>query len=362
MKSESVMRALVGGEDGGYRLADDFNIPDPKPGMMLCRVHAVALSPYDAKAVDYSNTPGAIGGCDFAGIIDRVGDGVTRFKKGDRVFGVTFGLNASDKTAGAFAEYALACEDLTCHVPDDMSFEQASSMGLGIATAGLALFQAPGLELDMRRFKSADEDNADKPVFVLVSGGATGTGTMATQFLKITGYTPIVTCSPENNALCENYGAVACFDYRSPTCGADIRDYTANNLAFVFDTVTDASTMRMCYEAIGSSGGRYVVLEAITIPVKYTRRDVRADWLMAPTITGAPVDIPGLYGRPSTPEHRKFGASLFLLAEELLKEGRIKNHPLDIREGGLENIPTYVEDLRMGNVRGKRQIVPLLGA
>ena len=77
-----------------------------------------------------------------------------------------------------------------------------------------------------------------------------------------TGYTPIVTCSPENNALCENYGAVACFDYRSPTCGADIRDYTANNLAFVFDTVTDASTMRMCYEAIGSSGGRYVVLEA----------------------------------------------------------------------------------------------------
>jgi len=185
MKSESVMRALVGGEDGGYRLADDFNIPDPNPGMMLCRVHAVALSPYDAKAVDYSNTPGAIGGCDFAGIIDRVGDGVTRFKKGDRVFGVTFGLNASDKTAGAFAEYALACEDLTCHVPDDMSFEQASSMGLGIATAGLALFQAPGLELDMRRFKSADEDNADKPVFVLVSGGATGTGTMATQFLKM---------------------------------------------------------------------------------------------------------------------------------------------------------------------------------
>lgn len=176
------------------------------------------------------------------------------------------------------------------------------------------------------------------------------------------GYTPIVTCSPENNALCESYGAVACFDYRSPTCGADIREYTANNLAFVFDTVTDASTMRMCYEAIGSSGGRYVVLEAITIPVKYTRRDVRADWLMTPTITGAPVDMPGLYGRPSTPEHRKFGASLFLLAEELLKEGRIKNHPLDIREGGLENIPTYVDDLRVGNVRGKRQIVPLVSA
>ncbi|KAI1296129.1 GroES-like protein [Xylaria venustula] len=354
-----VMNALVGGESGGYRLADDVDIPVPKPGMMLCRVHSVALSPYDAKIVDYSNTPGAVGGCDFAGIVVGVGQGVTRFKEGDRVLAVTFGLNASDKTAGAFADYALATEDLSCHVPDHMSFAQASSMGLGIATAGLALFQAPGLNLEMPRPKPADENT---PVFVLVSGGATGTGTMATQLLKIAGYTPLVTCSPANNALCESYGAAACFDYRSSTCGADIREYTASNLVYVFDCVTDASTMRMCYEAIGSSGGRYVTLEAITTVVKYTRRDVRADWLMTPTITGMPVEIPGSYGRPSTPEHREFGAELFLLAEKWLKEGSIKNHPLEIRKGGLAEIPTYVNDLRVGNVRAKRQVVPLVGA
>jgi aspyridone synthetase trans-acting enoyl reductase len=177
-----------------------------------------------------------------------------------------------------------------------------------------------------------------------------------------TGYTPIVTCSPANNALCESYGAAACFDYSSSTCGADIREYTNNSLVSVFDCVTDAPTMRMCYEAIGSSGGTYVALEAVTQVVKYTRRDVRADWLMTPTITGTPVLIPGLYGRPSTPEHRIFGAELFLLAEKLLHEGGIKNHPLDIREGGLARIPTYVNDLRVGNVRGKRMIVPLVGA
>lgn len=118
--------------------------------------------------------------------------------------------------------------------------------------------------------------------------------------------------------------------------------------------------MRMCYEAIGSSGGRYVALEAIPLLVKYTRRDVSADWLMAPTIMGTPVEIPGTYGRPSTPEHRKFGTQLFLLADQLLAEGRIKNHPLQVREGGLANIPTYVNDLRVGNVRAKRQVVPLI--
>jgi NADPH:quinone reductase-like Zn-dependent oxidoreductase len=55
-------------------------------------------------------------------------------------------------------------------------------MGLGIATAGLALFQAPGLQLEMPRPKSVD-DHAKS--FILVSGGATGTGTMATQLLKM---------------------------------------------------------------------------------------------------------------------------------------------------------------------------------
>jgi aspyridone synthetase trans-acting enoyl reductase len=182
--ASAVMKALVGDESSGYRLADDFEIPVPGPGMMLCRVHAVALSPYDAKIVDYSNTPGAVGGCDFAGIVVRVGEGVTRFEEGHRVLAVTFGLNAADKTAGAFAEYALATEDLSCHIPDSLTFEQACSMGLGIATAGLALFQAPGLHLQMPRPKPASDDE-NTPSFVLVSGGATGTGTMATQLLKM---------------------------------------------------------------------------------------------------------------------------------------------------------------------------------
>lgn len=174
------------------------------------------------------------------------------------------------------------------------------------------------------------------------------------------GYTPIVTCSPANNALCESYGAAACFDYHSATCGADIREHTANSLTSVFDCVTDATTMRMCYEAIGSSGGKYIALESITPTIKYTRRDVRAEWLMAPTILGTPVELPGTYGRPSTPEHRRFGLELFLLVEKLLREGGIRNHPLEIQEGGLARIPTYVNDLRVGNVRAKRQVVPLL--
>lgn len=117
--------------------------------------------------------------------------------------------------------------------------------------------------------------------------------------------------------------------------------------------------MRVCYAAISSSGGRYIALESISSIVKYTRRDVRADWLMAPTMVGDAVKLPGSYGRPKTPEHRRFGKNLFLLAEKLVQEGGIRNHPLEVRKGGLEGIPTCVDDLRTGNVRGKRLVVPL---
>lgn len=170
------MQALVGAESGGYRLVDDVNIPVPQRGSMLVRVHAIALNPRDAKIVDFSNAPGSLGGCDFAGVVVKVGEDVTRFKQGDRVLAVTFGSDASEKTKGAFAEFALAEEDISCHIPEAFSFTQACSIGLSMATAGLALFQAPGLQLPLL---------GGTGEAVLVSGGATATGTMATQLLKM---------------------------------------------------------------------------------------------------------------------------------------------------------------------------------
>jgi hypothetical protein len=116
----------------------------------------------------------------------------------------------------------------------------------------------------------------------------------------------------------------------------------------------------MCYEAIGSSGGKYIAIEAIDAVAKYTRRDVLADWLMAPTIMGTRVEMAGTYGRPSTPEHRRFGAGLFLLVERLLHEGALKGHPLEIRQGGLAQIPTYINNVRVRGGQAKRQVVPLL--
>ena len=103
--------------------------------------------------------------------------------------------------------------------------------------------------------------------------------------------------------------------------------HTDDSLRYVLDCVTDAATMKMCYEAIGSSGGSYIALEATTTTVKYTRRDVRADWFLADSIIGDGVNMTETYGLPLSPEHSHFGKRLFALAEKLLHDESIRRYP-----------------------------------
>ncbi|KAI0450032.1 GroES-like protein [Xylaria acuta] len=351
-----LMSALVGGEIGQYRFVDNFDVPKCRPDTVLCKVRAVALNPFDAKMADYSANPGAVGGSDFSGDVVEVGEHVSRFQVGDRIFAMAFGLNPSDSGSGAFAEYALAIADVACKIPDGMSYEEASSTGFSLGTAGAALFRM--LELPLPKLEDRKMTNGNTQV--LVSGGATSTGTIAIQLLKLAGFVPIATCSPENMELVKSRGAAETFDYHSPSCGTEIRSRTNNSLAFALDCVTTPSTMKMCYEAIGSSGGKYIALDTFPPAIQYTRRDVKADWLMVYTLLGAPVELAGVCGRPGSATSREFAAKLFSLAEGLLERRALQNHPIERRSGKLHNLIDGIEDLRMGVVRGKKLVYTIV--
>ncbi|KAJ4386025.1 hypothetical protein N0V93_008916 [Gnomoniopsis smithogilvyi] len=275
--------ALVGGCLGQYQVANDVEIPKVKPGTMLCRVMAVALNPADWKMIDFSATPGAIGGNDFAGEVVEVGDGVTRFQSGDRIFGMMFGLNPTNRLTGSFCQYAVATEDLACKIPDNMTCEEAST-----------------------------------------------------------------------------FGAAETFDYHSPTCAMEIRNYTKNSLSHVLDCVTQAETMKMCYEAIGTAGGKYVALDPFSTHIQYTRRDVKAEWLMIYSLFGTPVKLSGVYGRPARPQDRRFASVMFPIAERLIHDGQLKPHPVEIRQGGLEAVANGIEDLRSSQVKGRKLVYSIV--
>lgn len=179
------MRGLVGAGAGSgqYRLAPDLDIPSLRPGTLLVRIHAVALNPGDAKKADYSNIAGATTGHDFAGTVVRVAPDVApqRFQEGDRVLAVAYGMHADDPLRGAFSDYVLATADVACKIPEGWrgGFAEACAMPTALATAGLALFRELGLPLPGTK---EARNMAGTPV--LVSGGASATGTMAIQLLK----------------------------------------------------------------------------------------------------------------------------------------------------------------------------------
>lgn len=171
------------------------------------------------------------------------------------------------------------------------------------------------------------------------------------------GFRPIATCSPANYALARRYGAEEVFDYKSPTCAADIRAYTGNELAFALDCVTQADTTQMCYQAIGRAGGRYVSLEPFRDTVAQTRpHTVEPSWVMALAIFGLEVALDGEYGRAPNAENRKVGVKAFAAAQALMNRNQLHAHPVKAMSGGWQGVVKGVDIIRNRAQSGQKLV------
>src|SRR5512135_3553618 len=101
---------------------EDMPVPEPKAGEVRVKVAAVGLNfseIYNRKGLYPRDLPFTLG-AEFAGQVDRVGDGVSEFRPGDRV--------ATASGLGGYAEYALAPADRLVQVPASVSLEQAAAL------------------------------------------------------------------------------------------------------------------------------------------------------------------------------------------------------------------------------------------
>ncbi|KAF2642235.1 GroES-like protein [Massarina eburnea CBS 473.64] len=348
-----VQKALVVQDQGHLRLATDTPIPEPGEDQVLIKVEAVALNPSDVKHLDYSPAEGTVCGSDLAGIVTKVGgQAATRIAIGDRVSTVVFGCNPSRPSDGAFAEHIVARPEFCIKLPQDVGYEQGSSISVGLVTCGL-VFKALGL-LDNR----GNNAIATKK-HVLVYGGSTATGNLAIQLLSHLGHKPITACSPHNFDLVKKSGAVEAFDYRSPNCRADIQRYTDRDLGHVMDCITDSASMAISYGAIGPEGGHYVSLAPFPRGLKLRRKNVQPDWVLGYTIFGNPVILPGGYVKEESPEDVVFTRNWMVKMERLLAEGSIKPHPIQSQTGGLSGVIRDLDLLRRGVVSGKKLVYAL---
>lgn len=170
-----------------------------------------------------------------------------------------------------------------------------------------------------------------------------------------------MTCSPSNADLVLRFGAEKAFDYRSPSCAAEIRSYTRNELAYALDCVSQADTTQLCYAAMGRAGGRYVSLEPFQKAVTQARAlTIEPSWVMVLTVFGRKVALEGEYGRDARPQDRQFGAESFAAVQSLLNHGLVDTHPVKVMPGGWEGVMRGVDIIRSQALSGQKLVYPVL--
>ncbi|KAJ5641280.1 GroES-like protein [Penicillium lividum] len=321
-------------------------LPTLRDGYILVKVNAIALNPTDWKHIDVVAPPGTTIGCDFAGVIEKVGSNVgTEWQPGDRIAGFTHGGSEIQPEDGCGAEYCVVKAGVGMKIPDGMLDEEACTLGVGVTTVGQGLYQSLGLPLPGAKSK------ANFPI--LIYGGSTATGSLAIQYARLSGCTKIITtCSPRHFEQVKSLGADAAFDYKDPDCVQKIKNYTKDSLAHAFDCVSTSASAKFCAAAIGPNGGAVSYL----LPLKHDREDVVAKYTLAYTAMGEYFSIAG--GREFGPrgEDLEFAKMFWKLSAGLFADGVIRAHPPRVGKDGLEGVFAGYQAMREGKVSGQKLV------
>ncbi len=215
---------------------DDVPVPSPAAGQVLVRVAATSVNLSDWECLRGSPLYARLGGLrsparrtlgsDVAGWVDSVGEGVTRFRPGDEVYGDNLALK------GGFAEYAVAAESALTHKPAELTFAEAST----IPQAGAIALQGT--------------DGAAAGRRVLVNGAGGGSGSFAIQLAKRLGAHVTGVDNAGKLDFMRSLGADEVIDYRSD-------DFTRRDQPYdlILDLVAHRSVF--AYRRALAPGGRY---------------------------------------------------------------------------------------------------------
>jgi|SRR5689334_10944300 len=198
LPSTGVSRAVLLDAFGGPEVLDIREVPAPQagPGQLRVRVTAAGLNPMDWIITADADTAARFGlslptgfGTDYAGVVDQVGDGVSGFAVGDRVFGGALSRAVADFVVIDLAEGIAANE--VHHLPDGVDDRTGATLAIAGRTASAAL-------------AVVDPGPHDT---VLIGGAAGGVGVFAVQLARIAGARVIGTGSATSEDFLRDLGA-----------------------------------------------------------------------------------------------------------------------------------------------------------
>ncbi len=325
MSDGPTMAAAVLEEHGGPLNIRDVGRPTPAPGEVLVRIEASGVNPLDTKIyagkAPHARQPlPAILGIDLAGTVAAVGDGVTGFRPGEAVYGMTGGVGG---VQGSLARYAAVDADLLAPKPASLSMREAAALPLVFITAWEGL---------------VDRASVHAGQHVLIQGGAGGVGHIAIQIARARGAKVAATGSQRSQATIEMLGAD--FVERTEMVAAYVGRHTRDRgFDIVFDNVGGA-TLDDSFGAVTRNGHVVSALGWGThalAPLSFKAASYSGIFTLLPLLTG---------------ESRAHHGEIMREATRLVEAGAVK--PIvDPRRFTLETVLEAYRVIEAGEARAK---------
>lgn len=299
--------------------------PTAGAGQVLVRIKASGVNPLDIKIRNGSAPharhplPGVLG-MDLAGIVESPGPGVTAFKAGDAVYGLTGGVGGLQ---GSLAEFAAVDADLLARMPTAFGMREAAALPLAFITAWEGLVDRAAVQARQK---------------VLIQG-AGGVGHMAIQIARAFGAEVFAADVAAKRNDIEQLGATA-IDYQQSPVEEYVGDHTAGRgFDLVYDTVGGV-TLDASFEAVRRFGH-------VVSSLGWGSHNLAPLSFRAATYSGVFTLLPMLTG-----QGRAHHGDILREATRLADAGQIKPI-LDPHHFNLESVADAYLAVEKGSVTGK---------
>jgi len=211
-------------------------VPVPGPGEILVKVHAAGVNRPDVsqRSGSYPPPPGAsdLPGLEISGEVVALGADVKKHKLGDKVMSLVAG--------GGYAQYCIAQDAQAMTVPPALSMLEAGATAETLMTVWHNVFERGGLQPGET---------------LLIHGGSSGIGTMATQLAKAFGSKVIVTVGSKDKAeACLKLGADRAINYKTEDFVAEVKAATGGAGANVTLDMVGGDYVERNYDAAAMDG------------------------------------------------------------------------------------------------------------
>ncbi|AEO68143.1 uncharacterized protein THITE_2117547 [Thermothielavioides terrestris NRRL 8126] len=326
----------------------DSPIPEPNDDQVLIKVVVSGSNPKDWKLPNLFGD--AINqGDDIAGIVEKVGANVFEFKPGDRVAA----FHEMRTPGGSYAEYAIAWQHTTFHIPAETTFEEAAAIPLAAMTAAVALYQRLGLPQPWSPEAAAA---ASTPTPLIIYGAASAVGIYAVQLAQRSNIHPLLCVAGRARDHVERF-----IDRAKGDVVVDYREGDEAVVSALVAAAGQSGGVRHALDAV-SEGSSIANIGEVFRRVAQASGGGAANGKVTFVLGGEKQGLPEGVEKSITmvgcvhKEAKDFGYVFFRYFARGLQEGWFKGQRTEVVPGGLGGIETALTNLRDGKASGVKYV------